>query len=142
MGPDEHRYRLAWWIPAAWLVGGTLLGTVGGQPFVGALVASGVLTAVLTGLSRVGVWELVTSPRGLRYRRREVRWSQLVLVRGRWRTVLRTRGMSLKESIVVSPRTYAWDWERSGLGDDLRRWAPHLLDPSAPEPVDDEGRAT
>jgi hypothetical protein len=140
--PDEHRYRIAWWLPPAWMVVGTLVGSAGGQRFVGALVASCALALGLTAISRLGVWQLVTSPRGLRYRGREVRWSQLSLVRTRWRTVLRTSGLALKESVVIPPRTYFWRWEQSPLADDLRRWAPHLLDPTAPTAEEPGGAAT
>ncbi len=132
---DEHRYRLAAWLPVTWLIGGTAVGTVGGQGFVRAFVAAVVLTAVFTMLGVLGVWKLVLSPGGVRYRKREVRWSQLSLTRGRWRAVLRTSGLPLKESVVVALRTYRWDWERSPLGDDLRRWAPHLF---APTDADEE----
>jgi hypothetical protein len=130
---DEHRYRLAGWLPVAWLVGGTAVGTIGGQGFVRALIGAAVLTGAFTALGLLGFWELVLSPVGVRYRKREVRWSQLSLTRGRWRAVLRTSGLPLKESVVVALRTYRWDWERSPLGDDLRRWAPRLFDPTAPD---------
>ena len=137
MGPDEHRYRIGWWLLPAWIVVGTLAGALGGQGLENALLASVVLAVLLTAISRMGVWQLVTSPRGIRYRKREVRWSQLSLVRTRWRTTLRTTGLPLNESVVVPPRTYFWRWEQSPLGADLRRWAPHLIDPSAPAPDDE-----
>ena len=61
---------------------------------------------------------------------REAAWSELSIRRAIWSEVIETpRGSrGAMKRVVVQPNVYEADWREGRFGDDVRRWAPALLE--------------
>ncbi|MDP2293167.1 MAG: hypothetical protein Q8M22_18445 [Actinomycetota bacterium] len=77
----------------------------------------------------IGSWTALTievSPDGIMMARRRIPWASLRVHQSRFGESLRTvKGRSPRAKIFLP--IYARNWRQSRLGDDIRRWAPHLL---------------
>jgi hypothetical protein len=126
---DEHQYR--WSARSiAVLVAAAVAMALAIAVLLGGLTASALFVAVVVPIVVTLQMRVYLSPAGARFGRRRAAWSELELAPGRWgmelRTPVETTERSRRFGVVLD--WYDADWRDGPIGQDLRRWAPELLD--------------
>jgi hypothetical protein len=126
---DEHQYR--WSRRSVAVLAGTAIAMAAALALLlGGVTLSALFVAVVVPIVVTQQMRVYLSPAGARFGRRRASWDALELAPGRWGMELRTPAETTERNqrFGVVLDWYDADWREGPIGQDLRRWAPELLE--------------